>query len=101
MEGVGRNRMISTLAGLPFAVALLVEGVGRNFIPESAVPLQLESPSSWRAWVEINRPQESDSYSQVALLVEGVGRNQFAVPWELLPLGCLLTEGVDRNMYTL
>ena len=39
--------------------------------------------------------------ADVALLVEGVGRNQFAVPWELLPLGCLLTEGVDRNMYTL
>ena len=78
MEGVGRNVLNSKTAERTF-VALLVEGVGRNFVPCRLL---------WDHW-------------EVALLVEGVGRNQFAVPWELLPLGCLLTEGVDRNMYTL
>ena len=57
-------------------VALLAEGVDRNFYllhPAGATAL---SPSSRRAWIEIHRPQRKPRQSTlVALLAEGVDRN--------------------------
>ena len=84
-------------ASLPFRVALLAEGVGRNG-PESAIVLAHEvspssrrawvemggnckaphhvvSPSSRRAWVEIGSNCAAAKRPRVALLAEGVGRN--------------------------
>ena len=78
------------------------------------------SPSSRRAWIEINRPVFSSNFASVALLAEGVDRNQIAVDFRLLVDGspssrrawieiedfylnvtgecvALLAEGVDRN----
>ena len=79
-------------------VALLAEGVGRNRLREHISPHSLRSPSSRRAWVEMQQPKLCGMQVSVALLAEGVGRNattqimrdaSFAV--------ALLAEGVGRN----
>ena len=57
-------------------VALLAEGVGRNWLPITLLAEMLESPSSRRAWVEISlRAAKRSFWWAVALLAEGVGRN--------------------------
>ena len=56
-------------------VALLAEGVDRNFCLASAEGAGLLSPSSRRAWIEINVTSEISSPVRVALLAEGVDRN--------------------------
>ena len=77
-------------------VALLAEGVDRNYIIHSD-KLLLRSPSSRRAWIEILSPCDGQITEGVALLAEGVDRN-----WPGRWLGsvspvALLAEGVDRN----
>ena len=58
-----------------FAVALLAEGVDRNYV-RTCNPTDAEmSPSSRRAWIEIPRTSAISRPSQVALLAEGVDRN--------------------------
>ena len=56
-------------------VALLAEGVGRNYLNEKAAFGVPESPSSRRAWVEIRGLKARPGRKEVALLAEGVGRN--------------------------
>ena len=51
-EGVGRNADLPGLAGFG-QVALLAEGVGRNWTNDRLEPKTCASPSSRRAWVEI------------------------------------------------
>ena len=122
-EGVDRNLVGTNLLKKRHLVALLAEGVDRNctvaglrllkilspssrraWIEIQAVQPQffraLMSPSSRRAWIEISVPQASQMYTPVALLAEGVDRN-----WNWHHLKkikkhvALLAEGVDRNFF--
>ena len=56
-------------------VALLAEGVDRNFAISNASVLQSVSPSSWRAWIEMVERIVESVFLLVALLAEGVDRN--------------------------
>ena len=58
-------------------VALLAEGVDRNRRGPLAVEVQLMSPSSRRAWIEIVDWQTQTLDYNVALLAEGVDRNHW------------------------
>ena len=56
-------------------VALLAEGVDRNSIEGEAERVEVESPSSRRAWIEIGWRYIRGRSPSVALLAEGVDRN--------------------------
>ena len=56
-------------------VALLAEGVDRNYTTTKAGVLNGWSPSSRRAWIEINYQVALQPPKDVALLAEGVDRN--------------------------
>ena len=79
-------------------VALLAEGVDRNFLlPPDRSLICFRSPSSRRAWIEIVQWNTSFRSRGVALLAEGVDRNTqnqsvLSASWV-----ALLAEGVDRN----
>ena len=64
-----------TPAATGCSVALLAEGVDRNFIILCIVKKLYASPSSRRAWIEIFQPGPVLSECRVALLAEGVDRN--------------------------
>ena len=51
-EGVDRN-IYFFCGSFDFSVALLAEGVDRNFDAHSSASLNVKSPSSRRAWIEI------------------------------------------------
>ena len=57
-------------------VALLAEGVDRNFCSYGRNRPAGKSPSSRRAWIEIQAAQNNYLLNQVALLAEGVDRNR-------------------------
>ena len=74
-EGVDRN-MAARWAGMDSEeVALLAEGVDRNLLGSSSGSTSLVSPSSRRAWIEIEHDLRHISGVGVALLAEGVDRN--------------------------
>ena len=52
-EGVDRNWANASTLGRAYSVALLAEGVDRNDGPLQILSLGLQSPSSRRAWIEI------------------------------------------------
>ena len=56
-------------------VALLAEGVDRNFMASLLSTRILASPSSRRAWIEISLKRTGETTGMVALLAEGVDRN--------------------------
>ena len=56
-------------------VALLAEGVDRNFFDRARAALEKQSPSSRRAWIEIKHTKGVQKCLFVALLAEGVDRN--------------------------
>ena len=56
-------------------VALLAEGVDRNKADAVNLLGMAESPSSRRAWIEIDLGFSDEGYALVALLAEGVDRN--------------------------
>ena len=59
------------------------------------------SPSSRRAWIEIQDFVGSYVLTIVALLAEGVDRNGVSTPGDRVPSPvALLAEGVDRNNQT-
>ena len=58
-----------------FAVALLAEGVDRNNRATAQTAMEVTSPSSRRAWIEIRTLRALARRSGVALLAEGVDRN--------------------------
>ena len=60
---------------LVFDVALLAEGVDRNFFVPNRLLWEHWSPSSRRAWIEIRNTALSWVWQLVALLAEGVDRN--------------------------
>ena len=81
-----------------FAVALLAEGVDRNNEVGSSLPEVSRSPSSRRAWIEIESGRCRQQRKHVALLAEGVDRNYNDGRYFLLRYNvALLAEGVDRN----
>ena len=118
MDRNGDGECISAGAGF---VALLAEGVDRNFCADSRNGVQEGSPSSQRAWIEIRRTLPPPPCLPVALLAEGVDRNTSSYlvaplvelspssqrAWiEIMTCGpecdamlrvALLAEGVDRN----
>ena len=63
------------MLGVPVAVALLAEGVDRNYYPVFANLGEQASPSSRRAWIEIEIQRTLAVDNEVALLAEGVDRN--------------------------
>ena len=79
-------------------VALLAEGVDRNACSTPYYRCVAWSPSSRRAWIEIETRIFQAPADSVALLAEGVDRN-FS-EYHAVLAGCpvaLLAEGVDRN----
>ena len=80
-------------------VALLAEGVDRNFVDAVIVGPTAGSPSSRRAWIEIYRIFASSNFVIVALLAEGVDRNCLTKAMSLSCHVALLAEGVDRNRF--
>ena len=79
------------------AVALLAEGVDRNWSSARFCGASVKSPSSRRAWIEISSIRVAQSLRLVALLAEGVDRNTLWPPLFLAFRVALLAEGVDRN----
>ena len=80
-----------------FAVALLAEGVDRNSFAEVEQVMNLQSPSSRRAWIEIASavskpiPYWSPSSRRAWIEIDMfIGSNDD-------PAVALLAEGVDRN----
>ena len=64
----------------------------------SALPTETESPSSRRAWIEIEHGHRAHRRIHVALLAEGVDRNGYQEAWaDYRYKVALLAEGVDRN----
>ena len=59
----------------PVRVALLAEGVDRNWYFRAVFLRLSTSPSSRRAWIEIFSLEGFRGLSGVALLAEGVDRN--------------------------
>ena len=79
-------------------VALLAEGVDRNAQDDVDLVGLRRSPSSRRAWIEIQRNPSLTLRRAVALLAEGVDRNLIGLDVVLDPANvALLAEGVDRN----
>ena len=74
-EGVDRNYSLPVRCYLLAPVALLAEGVDRNFAVQSTRIHSKVSPSSRRAWIEIDRIWSDKQKLLVALLAEGVDRN--------------------------
>ena len=81
-------------------VALLAEGVDRNFATGKLEPPVMRSPSSRRAWIEIRFGDRSIFLHRVALLAEGVDRNLGHPHRGRDASVALLAEGVDRNILT-
>ena len=62
----------------------------------------MRSPSSRRAWIEIQVSAQAGSSGLVTLLAEGVDRNSYCRKQSLRCLAvALLAEGVDRNLNSL
>ena len=79
-------------------VALLAEGVDRNYTMLMIVLRIKVSPSSRRAWIEMFKVRTKDVPEGVALLAEGVDRNHSDARRVRRAAVALLAEGVDRNM---
>ena len=71
-----RNFVPNRLLWEHWKVALLAEGVDRNDVVFCAVSVYPESPSSRRAWIEIQICSALSMMFWVALLAEGVDRNE-------------------------
>ena len=76
-EGVDRNFFDRAKAALQKQVALLAEGVDRNDCPRCTIERPCRSPSSRRAWIEIMNEDGQLVLKWVALLAEGVDRNSY------------------------
>ena len=74
-EGVDRNLLCLSYRRSVDRVALLAEGVDRNAAARCQLRGKCRSPSSRRAWIEINRRVCVVCGKTVALLAEGVDRN--------------------------
>ena len=98
-EGVDRNSLFMTLWLSKPRVALLAEGVDRNFAGFACRDAVRPSPSSRRAWIEIDQQTQNYTNEAVALLAEGVDRNILSNAFTVFHIiVALLAEGVDRNL---
>ena len=100
-EGVDRNDLAAAVGCDVRSVALLAEGVDRNYYRELGLYAEDPSPSSRRAWIEINGRKRCKSVKIVALLAEGVDRNNSRCAAAMPPRVALLAEGVDRKIKTI
>ena len=73
-----RNTKEAYLIHYDNKVALLAEGVDRNYEEVNFSEYDTKSPSSRRAWIEISSAKPSVAAAAVALLAEGVDRNRSA-----------------------
>ena len=78
-------------------VALLAEGVDRNLLCTGRGCAPCPSPSSRRAWIEIETIGMLEAIASVALLAEGADRNTTPEASRPGRKVALLAEGVDRN----
>ena len=78
-------------------VALHPEGVDRNFHGIQCFLIELWSPSTRRAWIEIGFSDPFSDAVPVALHPEGVDRNKTTWCLTLWKHVALHPEGVDRN----
>ena len=62
--------------GVDVLVALLAEGVDRNANDTLTINIPAGSPSSRRAWIEMQAVNDHNAACKVALLAEGVDRNR-------------------------
>ena len=85
-EGVDRNSY-PTEALCAAVVALLAEGVDRNIDINREITAAARSPSSRRAWIEIQCHPYRRHSTPVALLAEGVDRNTEALKDKLDGIG--------------
>ena len=76
-EGVDRNSRMAEGGFFTEGVALLTEGVDRNWMPCTKRQTTSGSPSSRRAWIEIEARRPQRWQPKVALLTEGVDRNGY------------------------
>ena len=76
-------------------VALLAEGVDRNFFENCLFAKICKSPSSRRAWIEITSISVAFAFFRVALLAEGVDRN---LSW-LTPRACCCPSPSSRRAW--
>ena len=99
MEGVDRNVISEMRERHRTKVALLMEGVDRNIFFTPSRSSIAQSPSSWRAWIEISRsrpltrasprsPSSWRAWIEIQVPHSGLPARQVA----------LLMEGVDRNI---
>ena len=77
-EGVDRNLSEDGVYNL-VAVALHPEGVDRNRRSDAKYSWTLESPSTRRAWIEIQLSTGLPQKQKVALHPEGVDRNTLSL----------------------
>ena len=79
-EGVDRNSLCFAVVCYCAGVALLAEGVDRNKGRPPPIHQVAQSPSSRRAWIEIQKVLKNTAMLSVALLAEGVDRNDQMQP---------------------
>ena len=96
-EGVDRNKLGHGTRLQILRVALHPEGVDRNKSCVSRKATSRRSPSTRRAWIEIQRLSARRGGSLVALHPEGVDRNHVYADLAQLVKVALHPEGVDRN----
>ena len=96
-EGVDRNKPYKSKRALGDGVALHPEGVDRNMYRFFMVKRLLSSPSTRRAWIEIQLSTGLPQKQKVALHPEGVDRNQKSRSATTQTQVALHPEGVDRN----
>ena len=86
-EGVDRNVYDPAMVEAALHVALLAEGVDRNIDINREFTAAARSPSSRRAWIEIQCHPYRRHSTPVALLAEGVDRNTEALKDKLDGIG--------------
>ena len=74
-EGVDRNKLNVCKVKVAYMVALHTEGVDRNTNTTGITEMVMRSPSTRRAWIEIQSSPCGVIYQTVALHTEGVDRN--------------------------
>ena len=94
-----RNKRGTILEQFTIQVALHPEGVDRNALQMIGTLATGMSPSTRRAWIEIEGVYQSAAGHPVALHPEGVDRNCFPPkPLRKRQRVALHPEGVDRNL---
>ena len=97
-EGVDRNFIVLTSVQTPI-VALLAEGVDRNCLTPLIAPRRMAVALLAEGVDRNSTTLPGGGRARVALLAEGVDRNFFPLCYSRGAKVALLAEGVDRNVY--